>query len=110
MQRCAPGLMQVIRGGYLRKHWGSDPLPLLRSAMSQAGAICDSVAASIHAHSHGDQVEADFKLKVVTMAGCLWEFCASFASASLLYSIQHAECLYAAAHYSMMFARMQRES
>lgn len=43
----------MIRSSYLRKHWGTDPLPMFRAGMQHAAASCDWIALAAHAHSHG---------------------------------------------------------
>ena len=44
----------------MHKYWGMDPLPVLRSAMAQAAAQSQQVAAAINAHSHGSHVRYPF--------------------------------------------------
>ncbi|KAK9794323.1 hypothetical protein WJX73_008166 [Symbiochloris irregularis] len=48
---------QVIRGGYLSKHFGHDPLPMLRQVLCQAASQCDRMGALIKARSKGQQLE-----------------------------------------------------
>ena len=47
---------QVVRSGYLSKHFGRDPLPLLRQVCGQAAEQCDHMGAVIEARSLGQQV------------------------------------------------------